>query len=63
MCFGALTTVEICELCGRRHPGGATERCAGVRAETEAVALEQELERYLGSAEAAFFSWLGARPS
>lgn len=59
MCFGALTTVQPCELCGRRHPGAPDERCAANRAEAESAALEQELERYLASPEAAFFSWLG----
>lgn len=61
MCFGALTTTETCELCGRRHPGGAVERCAGVRAEAESAGLEDELERYLASPEAAFFGWLARR--
>jgi hypothetical protein len=61
MCFSALSFCEPCDVCGRRHPGGPAEQCFERRAEAEAASLEVELERYLGSAEASFFSWLAAR--
>ncbi len=61
MCFGALTTVETCTVCGRRHPGEAGDRCAELRAAAEVDGLEQELARYLESSEAAFFGWLARR--
>jgi hypothetical protein len=61
MCFSALTFSEPCTVCGRRHPGGPIEQCFDRRTEAEAASLDAELERYLASPEAQFFSWLAAR--
>ncbi len=61
MCFGALSFCEPCEVCGRCHPGGPAEQCLDRRAETEVASLDAELEGYLASPEARFFSWLAAR--
>jgi len=60
MCFSALSFLAPCEVCGRCHPGEPVERCLELRAEIEAAGLDAELESYLGSAEARFFSWLAA---
>jgi hypothetical protein len=61
MCLGALSFCERCDVCGRRHPGGPAEQCFERRAEVEANGLGAELERYLDSPEARFFTWLAAR--
>lgn len=61
MCFSALSFCEPCEVCGRRHPQGPVEQCFERRAEAESASLDAELDRYLASPEAQFFSWLAAR--
>ena len=61
MCFGPMSAVEQCDVCGRHHPGGPVERCADVAAATAAVTLEDELDAYLRSREAEFFGWLARR--
>ena len=61
MCFGALSFCEPCEVCGRRHPDAPAEQCFDRRADAEAASLDDELERYLDSPEARFFSWLAAQ--
>ncbi len=61
MCFGGLSTSELCEICGRHHPRGAAEQCFERRAEQEAGGLEAELSSFLDSSEARFLSWLAAR--
>ena len=60
MCFSALSFCEPCDVCGRRHPVGPVERCFELRAEAETESLDAELDAYLASPEATFFSWLGA---
>jgi hypothetical protein len=61
MCFGALTTCEPCETCGRRHPAGPKETCIELVARDETGRLESELGGYLESPEAQFFGWLASR--
>lgn len=61
MCFGALTTVEPCERCGRHHPSGLDEGCLDAAAARAAGGLEAELSAYLASNEARFFEWLANR--
>lgn len=61
MCFGALTTCEPCEVCGRRHPAGLEERCRELAAADAAERLDEELDAYLETPEARFFAWLAAR--
>jgi hypothetical protein len=62
MCFGALTTVERCERCGRHHPAGLDERCLDLAAADAAAGLDRELAAYFASHEARFFDWLATRP-